>query len=200
MSDFVEAGSKSTRAKMFLRMALLVLLAFPACAGNPQRTSLERSRPAVARKASVQTSQAAAQPTPVASREARKRKEAAPNKPAPSTAMLVATQLKAAYAVSFIGKDSLNVRRLSTTADSKYSLFEQAILLGKIRSSLKRSLMESPAIASATTFQNGIVEIPFVATVLPYSAAGAVTQVLSIRGVNQINAHFTAPPAAGLRN
>ena len=200
MSEFVQAGSKSTRAKMFLRMALLVSLALPACAGNAQRTSLDRTRPVVARKASASTSQAAAQSAPIASREAHKRKQAVPNKPAPSMATLVATQLKSAYAVSFIGKDSLNIRRLSTGADSKYSLFEQAILLGKIRSSLKRSLMESPSIASATTFQNGIVEIPFDATVLPYSAAGAVTQVLSVRGVNQINAHFPAPPAAALRN
>ena len=200
MSEFVQAGSKSTREKMFLRMALLVSLALPACAGNAQRTSLDRTRPAVAQKVSASTSQAATQSAPVASSEAHKRKQAVPNKPAPSMAMLVATQLKSAYAVSFIGKDSLNIRRLSTGADSKYSLFEQAILLGKIRSSLKRSLMESPTIASATTFQNGIVEIPFDATVLPYSAAGAVTQVLSVRGVNQINAHFPAPPAAALRN
>lgn len=105
----------------------------------------------------------------------------------------VAEKLDSAFLVESLAPDSLLVSK-KTTAARTPSLFEQSILLGKIRSTLTSANPRSAPLAASASLQKGIATFPIAPSTPPGAAAVAIAKILALDGVHSVRADF--PPAA----
>lgn len=99
----------------------------------------------------------------------------------------IGAKLQASFEVVSLHKDTLQVSK-SSAQKSSASLFEEAIIVGKLRSFLKSS-------ATAKTHQSvgfhaGVATVNFLETVNPGSVSVLIAKMLSLDGVNEVRAVF----------
>ena len=127
-------------------------------------------------------------------------KEALPPVPPSSTASLVATSLGSSYQILNTGTDFLSVCRSPRAAKINSSLFEEAIVLAKIRSALKQELLKRKANSNEVQFHEEAAAISFHSDTPVKEATSAIVRILGISGVNRVNATFPSPPPTALKN
>jgi hypothetical protein len=103
---------------------------------------------------------------------------------------LAAEFLRKDFEVSLLGSSSLRVSPKNRTARRLPALFEESILLGKIRAVLQSANPPSRRTASSASFQGGIATISFDRDIAPKTAAAAVSRMISLDGVNEVRANF----------
>jgi hypothetical protein len=122
---------------------------------------------------------------------------ASPVKPADVSqlppAASVAEKLKSTFSVNMPDARSLDVRRANRSPEFKPSLFEQSIILTKVRSFLNAAIIGYPRMSADATLRNAIARIVFRGDVAPDAAAQAISGILSIGGVDQVSATFPDP-------
>ena len=107
--------------------------------------------------------------------------------PTPTTADIttaVAQNLGPGFSVLSISPTSLRVAEIPLSTRPAPSLFEESILLGKIRAALKTSP------ASQISFKNGAASISLPGDIAPASGAAIIEKLFSIDGVNEVRANF----------
>ena len=107
----------------------------------------------------------------------------APPARADSTAVQVAQQLGSSFEVSFSGEDRLGVRKPNRRPGPAASLFEEAILLGKVRGALKTP-------GTRATIKGGVALLSFPAATNPGSASVVIAKTLALEGVEEVQAAF----------
>ncbi len=105
-------------------------------------------------------------------------------------ASLTAEFLRKDFEVSLLGSNSLRVSPKNRASRRLPSLFEESILLGKIRAALLSTNPASRRTASSASFQRGTATIFFDRDVTPETAATAVSRMISLDGVNEVRATF----------
>jgi hypothetical protein len=88
---------------------------------------------------------------------------------------------------------SLDVRRTNRNPEFKPSLFEQSIILAKVRSFLNAAVNGYPRMSADATLRNAMARVVFRGDVVPDAATQAISGILSIGGVDQVNATFPDP-------
>ena len=201
-SAFSLQGSSSfvNKAKVFL---LLTCLGFSACSSPPHA-----SRPAVSSQpvAKISTSTIKREVDhhphrhslfrPLAPSLTSASKETALPLPPNSTAYLVATSLSSSYQILNAGPDFLSVCRSPRAAKIKSSLFEEAIVLAKIRSVLKQELPKKTTNSNEVQFYEGAAAISLHADTPVIAATSAIVRILGISGVNRVDANFPSPSSS----
>jgi hypothetical protein len=99
----------------------------------------------------------------------------------------VSERLRSSFAVTEIDGKSIRVRK-STAETAAPSLFEEAIILGKLRSFLK--LAVAPA-NRTVTFHNGTATVSFPPKINSGTASVLIAKMLSLDGVNEVRAGFS---------
>jgi len=110
-----------------------------------------------------------------------------------SSASLVATSLGSSYQILNAGPDFLSVCRSPRAAKIKSSLFEEAIVLAKIRSILNQELPKKTANSNEVQFYEGAAAISFHYDIPVKAATSAIVRILGISGVNRVDARFPSP-------
>ncbi len=91
------------------------------------------------------------------------------------------------------------MHRASSQKPVSRSLFEEAIILGKIRSAVKAPTLQSRDSQSSptpmATFKNGVAFVRFGSRISADSAAAAIKKIMDIDSVDHVRADFSA--AAG---
>ena len=113
--------------------------------------------------------------------------------PPKSTASLVTSSLGSSYQILNTGTDFLSVCRSPRAAKIKSSLFEEAIVLAKIRSALKQELSKRRANSNEVQFHDGAAAISFHSDTAVKEATSAIVRILAISGVNRVDASFPSP-------
>ncbi|MFM8830866.1 MAG: hypothetical protein ACKOHM_07670 [Spartobacteria bacterium] len=85
-----------------------------------------------------------------------------------------------------IDGESIRVRKSSAQAAAP-SLFEEAIILGKLRAFLKSSTASGN---QSVTFQNGTAVVSFSPRINSGAASVLIAKMLSLDGVNEVRAGF----------
>jgi type IV secretory pathway VirB10-like protein len=99
----------------------------------------------------------------------------------------VGERLRSSFEVADIDGESIRVRK-STAETAAPSLFEEAIILGKLRSFLK--LAAAPA-NQTVTFHNGTAAVSFSPKINSGTASVLIAKMLSLDGVNEVCAGFS---------
>ena len=105
----------------------------------------------------------------------------------------IASKLKPAFSINMLDPRSLDVRRTNRNPEFKPSLFEQSIILAKVRSFLNAAICEYPRMSADATLRNATARVVFRGDVVPDAATQAISGILSIGGVDQVNATFPDP-------
>ena len=198
-SAFSLQGSSSfvNKAKVFL---LLTCLGFSACSSPPHA-----SRPGVSSQPVAKISNSTIKREvddhphrhslfrPLAPNLTSASKETALPLPPNSTAYLVATSLSSSYQILNAGPDFLSVCRSPRAAKIKSSLFEEAIVLAKIRSVLKQELPKKTTNSNEVQFYEGVAAISLHADTPVIAATSAIVRILGIGGVSRVDARFPSP-------
>ncbi len=158
------------------------------CAGRQNRPPAEPvSIPTpVAGAAFLPTASKPVQPTAVPSPSPNLR----PSRPLPvprSAAAAVSDKLNTSFDVVQDTPDSLRVSKKNSPPAPSPSLFEESILLGKIRGAL------SPAASRGSrpaTFSRGVASVSIPSATAPGTAALAIAKILALDGVNEVRAEF----------
>ena len=108
-------------------------------------------------------------------------------------AACVAEKLKPTFSVNMPDDRSLDVRRANRNPEFKPSLFEQSIILAKVRNCLNAAMGRYPRMSAEATLKNAIARLAFRGDVAPDAAAQAISGILSIGGVAQVSATFPDP-------
>jgi hypothetical protein len=99
----------------------------------------------------------------------------------------IGARLQASFEVKTLNKDTLQVSK-SSAQKSSASLFEEAIIVGKLRSFLKSA---APAnTQQSVTFHAGVATVNFLEAVNPGSVSVLIAKMLSLDGVNEVRAIF----------
>jgi hypothetical protein len=110
--------------------------------------------------------------------------------PPPRTQTLaeqVAMRLGSSFAVKPEGSDALRIEKAPVGAAAP-SLFEEAIILGKLRAILKSS---APAGSnSSVSFQAGMAAVSLPQSINSGTASVLIAKMLSLDGVNELRADF----------
>ena len=122
-------------------------------------------------------------------------KEVALPLPPSSTASLVATSLGSSYQILNTGADFVSVCRSPRAAKIKSSLFEEAIVLAKIRSVIKQEFPKKTANSNEVQFHVGAATISFHSDTPVKTITSAIVRTLGISGVNRVDASFPSPPS-----
>ena len=107
--------------------------------------------------------------------------------PTPNTADIttaVAQNLGPGFSVLSISPTSLRVAEIPISTRPAPSLFEESILLGKIRAALKTSA------DSKASFKNGAAGISLPGDIAPATASALIKKLFSIDGVTEVRANF----------
>lgn len=99
----------------------------------------------------------------------------------------VGERLRSSFEVADIDGESIRVRK-SSAQSAAPSLFEEAIILGKLRSFLK--LAAAPA-NQTVTFHNGTATVSFSPKINSGTASVLIAKMLSLDGVNEVRAGFS---------
>jgi len=115
------------------------------------------------------------------------RSSAVPPKSRPSNLAVVSEKLSTSFDVVPESPDSLRVSKKNPAPVAAPSLFEESILLGKIRGVLAPASSRSSRPAS---FKNGVASFTIAPNTSPGAAALAIAKILALDGVNEVRAVF----------
>jgi hypothetical protein len=99
----------------------------------------------------------------------------------------VSERLHSSFAVTDIDGKSIRVRK-STAETAAPSLFEEAIILGKLRAFLKSS---SASENQSVSFHNGTATVSLSPKINSGTASVLIAKMLSLDGVNGVRADFS---------
>ena len=194
---FQGKSSFTNKAKAF---CLFICLGFSACSSPPHVARLDTSSQPVAQISKPTIKREVDHPPrkhslfrPLAPTLTSASKPASPPVPPNSTASLVATSLGLSYQILNAGADFLSVCRSPRAAKIKSSLFEEAIVLAKIRSALKQELSKRRANSNEVQFHEGAAALSFHSDTPVKEATSAIVRILGISGVNRVDASFPSP-------
>ena len=194
---FQGRSSFTNKAKAF---CLFICLGFSACSSPPHVARLDTSSQPVAQISKPTIKREVDHPPrkhslfrPLAPTLTSASKPASPPVPPNSTASLVATSLGLSYQILNAGADFVSICRSPRAAKIKSSLFEEAIVLAKIRSALKQELSKRRANSNEVQFHEGAAAISFHSDTPVKEATSAIVRILGISGVNRVNASFPSP-------
>ena len=194
---FQGRSSFTNKAKAF---CLFICLGFSACSSPPHVARLDTSSQPVAQISKPTIKREVDHPPrkhslfrPLAPTLTSASKPASPPVPPNSTASLVATSLGLSYQILNAGADFLSVCRSPRAAKINSSLFEEAIVLAKIRSALKQELSKRRANSNEVQFHEGAAAISFHSDTPVKEATSAIVRILGISGVNRVDASFPSP-------
>jgi hypothetical protein len=194
---FQGKSSFTNKAKAF---CLFICLGFSACSSPPHVARLDTSSQPVAQISKPTIKREVDHPPrkhslfrPLAPTLTSASKPASPPVPPNSTASLVATSLGLSYQILNAGADFLSVCRSPRAAKIKSSLFEEAIVLAKIRSALKQELSKRRSNSNEVQFHDGAAAISFRSDTPVKEATSAIVRILGISGVNRVDASFPSP-------
>ena len=194
---FQGRSSFTKKAKAF---CLFICLGFSACSSPPHVARLDTSSQPVAQISKPTIKREVDHPPrkhslfrPLAPTLTSASKPASPPVPPNSTASLVATSLGLSYQILNAGADFLSVCRSPRAAKIKSSLFEEAIVLAKIRSALKQELSKRRSNSNEVQFHDGAAAISFHSNTPVKEATSAIVRILGISGVNRVDASFPSP-------
>ena len=108
-----------------------------------------------------------------------------PPRPQP-LAEVVGERLRSSFEVTDIDGKSIRVGK-STAKTAAPSLFEEAIILGKLRAFLKSSTASAN---QSVTFHNGTATVSFSPKINSGTASVLIAKMLSLDGVNEVRAGF----------
>lgn len=108
-----------------------------------------------------------------------------PPRPQPLSTQ-VGERLRSSFEVADIDGESIRVRKSSAQATAP-SLFEEAILLGKLRAFLKLSTASAN---QSVTFHNGTATVSLSPKINSGTASVLIAKMLSLDGVNEVRADF----------
>jgi hypothetical protein len=117
-----------------------------------------------------------------------------PPRPRSGHSAEVAGKLDSAFVVESIGQDFLLVSKKTSAPARTPSLFEQSILLGKIRGTLTSASPRSAQLAQSASLKNGLATISIPSSTPAGTAAVAIAKILALDGVTSVRANF--PPSA----
>ena len=185
------------KAKAFF---LLACLGFSACSSPPHAAKSSGPSQPVARISNSTIKREVDHPPrkhslfrPLAPTLTSASKPASPPVPPNSTASLVATSLGLSYQILNAGADFVSICRSPRAAKIKSSLFEEAIVLAKIRSALKQELPKRSANSNEVQFHEGAAALSFHSDTPVKEATSAIVRILGISGVNRVDASFPSP-------
>ena len=194
---FQGRSSFINKAKAF---CLFICLGFSACSSPPHVARLDTSSQPVAQISKPTIKREVDHPPrkhslfrPLAPTLTSASKPASPPVPPNSTASLVATSLGLSYQILNAGADFVSICRSPRAAKIKSSLFEEAIVLAKIRSALKQELSKRRANSNEVQFHEGAAAISFHSDTPVKEATSAIVRTLGISGVNRVDASFPSP-------
>lgn len=170
-------GTASSAASLFVS----VVLVFSGCATRQPITVT--TEPA----AVVKTPVPASKTTPIVPKSSPAPSLVPVSQPPPITADIttaVARNLGPGFSILSRTPTALRVARIPLSTRPAPSLFEESILLGKIRAALKTSA------ASKASFKNGAARISLPDDTEPATAAAILEKLFSIDGVNEVRANF----------
>jgi len=121
------------------------------------------------------------------SRQDRKQPDSVPPTQSQPLSLQVSERLRSSFEVTDIDGKSIRVGK-STAKTAAPSLFEEAIILGKLRSFLK--LAAAPA-NQTVTFHNGTANVSFPPKINSGTASVLIAKMLSLDGVNEVRACFS---------
>ena len=98
----------------------------------------------------------------------------------------VGERLRSSFEVADIDGESIRVRKSSAQAAAP-SLFEEAIILGKLRAFLKSS---NSSAKQSVTFHNGTATVSLSPKINSGTASVLIAKMLSLDGVNEVRAGF----------
>lgn len=194
---FQGRSSFTNKAKAF---CLFICLGFSACSSPPHVARLDTSSQPVAQISKPTIKREVDHPPrkhslfrPLAPTLTSASKPASPPVPPNSTASLVATSLGLSYQILNAGADFVSICRSPRAAKIKSSLFEEAIVLAKIRSALKQELSKRRSNSNEVQFHDGAAAISFRSDTPVKEATSAIVRILGISGVNRVDASFPSP-------
>ena len=194
---------KSSFVNKAKAISLLVCLGFSACSSPPHAARPDVFSQPVARISNSTIKREVDHPPrqhslfrPLAPTLTSAKKEATPQVPPNSTASLVATSLGLSYQILNTGADFLSVCRSPRAAKIKSSLFEEAIVLAKIRSVLKQEFPKKTANSNEVQFYEGAAAIAFLSDTPVKPTTSAIVRILGISGVNRVDARFPSPSSS----
>jgi hypothetical protein len=174
-------------SKLLTCLAASALLALSGCATS-QKPTVPTLPPAVAvakpRSASTPAPLVLPKPSP-----SPQPATTAPSPEMPGLTTIVAQILTPEFSVLSKTPGSIRASKIPLPDRPSPSLFEESILLGKIRAALKSSDATRFA-ATRVSFKNGIAEIAFQQDIPPETVASAIAKLLALDGVNQVHAFF----------
>ena len=188
-------------------ISLLACLGFSACSSPPHAAKPSVSSQPVAKISNSTIKREVDHPPrkhslfrPLSPTLTSASKEVALPVPPSSTASLVATSLGSSYQILNTGADFVSVCRSPRAAKIKSSLFEEAIVLAKIRSVIKQGFPKKTANSNEVQFHEGAAAVSFHSDTPVKAATSAIVRILGISGVNRVDATFPSPPPTALKN
>jgi hypothetical protein len=122
------------------------------------------------------------------SRQDRKQQpDSAPPTQSQPLSLQVSERLRSSFEVTDIDGKSIRVRK-STAQSAVPSLFEEAIILGKLRAFLKSS---SASENQSVSFHNGTATVSLSPKINSGTASVLIAKMLSLDGVNEVRAGFS---------
>ena len=173
--------TRSGTANLAAILLVSFILFFSGCATRQPITV--RTEPAAIVKAPAPPSKT----TPRVPKSSPSPRPAFVPQPTTNTAVIttaVAQNLGPGFSVLSISPTSLRVAEIPLSTRPTPSLFEESILLGKIRAALKTSA------ATKASFKNGTAGISLPGNTTPMTASAIIEKLFSIDGVNEVSAHF----------
>jgi hypothetical protein len=121
------------------------------------------------------------------SRQDRKQPDSVPPTQSQPLSLQVSERLRSSFEVTDIDGKSIRVGK-STAKTAAPSLFEEAIILGKLRAFLKSSTSSANL---TVTFHNGTATVSFSPKINSGTASVLIAKMLSLDGVNEVCAGFS---------
>jgi hypothetical protein len=121
------------------------------------------------------------------SRQDRKQPDSVPPTQSQPLSLQVSERLRSSFEVTDIDGKSIRVGK-STAKTAAPSLFEEAIILGKLRAFLKSSTSSANL---TVTFHNGTATVSFSPKINSGTASVLIAKMLSLDGVNEVRAGFS---------
>jgi hypothetical protein len=177
------------KASFLLGQSLVCFVLLTACQ-TKRAVSKEASaepRPAIAQKSVESVKSTSSRKPGGAPAPTEKTRPALPPAPPQTLEEQVSEHLRSSFEVTDIDGKSMRVGK-STAKTAAPSLFEEAIILGKLRSFLK--LAAAPA-NQTVTFHNGTATVSFPPKINSGTASVLIAKMLSLDGVNEVRAGFS---------
>jgi hypothetical protein len=116
-----------------------------------------------------------------------------PPQPLTSPSARFAEKLGSTFQIVSIDSESLLVSKKNSTPARTSSLFEESILLGKIRSALTSTAPHSAPLAKSASLKNGLATVPISPSTPPGTAAVTIAKILALDGITAARVKFQPP-------